>query len=265
MRPLLVLGLTFGLLFAQDVLTNESVVKLVKSGMSEELILTVIRQQPGSYSLGADQLVELKTAGVSEKIIAAMLSKVSGKEPAAVAGTAPAAASPAGQAAAGPGLSPGSSKVPGDPGAYYQKGKDWLEFIPETVDWKTSGSMKNFVSAGIVKKDLKGSVTGPNSRNILAAGTEILLVPPQGVSVNEFVLVPMKVVKGRREFAVGPTNKKSGLAAGAIGFGLEKAGVNQYRVVLTSPLAPGEYGILLLSAVGSGTGMSNLFTFRLLP
>ena len=40
--------------------------------------------------------------------------------------------------------------------------------------------MKNIVSAGIVKKDLKGAITGPSSRNFLTNPMEIILFPPSG-------------------------------------------------------------------------------------
>lgn len=239
----------FSLLLAQDVLNNESVIKLVKSGMSEELILNIIRQQPAAYSLGADQLIELRTAGVTEKVISAMLAKSSGKDPASSAASAPTAA----------------KSLPTDPGVYYKKTSEWLETIAETVDWKSTGAMKNFVSAGIVKKDLKGSLQGLNSRNLVTSTTEIVIVPPSGVPISEFLLIPMKPNKGRREFEVGPPQKNASLARGAIAFGLEKIGPNHFRVAPVSPLSPGEYGVLPLSQVGSGTGMSNLYTFRLMP
>lgn len=60
---------------AQTVLTNESVVKMVKSGLSEGLVVNVIENQPGAYSLNPEELATLKAAGVSEKILAAMVSK----------------------------------------------------------------------------------------------------------------------------------------------------------------------------------------------
>lgn len=248
MRMLFLLAL--GVLLAQDVFNNESVIKLVKSGMSEELILNVIRQQPATFGLGADQLIELRNAGVSEKIIAAMLAKGSGKDAPPPPGAPAAAAAKAG---------------PTEAGVYYRKGGEWLELIAETVDWKSTGVMKNFVSAGIVKKDMKGSLAGLNSRNLLTAANEIVIIPPSGVPVNEYLLLPMKGNKGKREFEVGPPQKNTSLAKGAIAFGLEKAGANQYRVVPVTPLTPGEYGVLPLSTVGSGTGMSQMYTFRLMP
>ena len=36
-------------LLAQEPITNEGVIKLVTSGMSEDLIISVLQQQPGAY------------------------------------------------------------------------------------------------------------------------------------------------------------------------------------------------------------------------
>src|SRR5438105_2257178 len=104
-------------LLAQEPLNNEGIIKLVKSGMTEDLIISVIQQQPGAYSLGANDLVALKEASVSEKIIAAMLAK--GK-PGAATG-APAGSARTGSA--GP-----SPSIPG-PGLYYKKGNEYFEIL----------------------------------------------------------------------------------------------------------------------------------------
>lgn len=232
---------------AQESLTNDGVIRLVKAGMSEELIVSIVRQQPGAYSLGADQLVLLKEAGVSEKLIQAMLEK--GRTEPAVPG-AEAKASPA--------------PMSGGPGIFYKKEGQIFELLSEQVEWETTGALKNIASAGIVKKDIKGSVAGPSSRNFLRNPMEILLSPPPGRNVNSYVLVPLKEKDGQRQFNIGPVNKKSGVARGAIPFGVEKVGENSYRIVLTTPLGPGEYGILgVIPEDPEGTS-SKLFTFRIL-
>lgn len=238
-------------LLAQEPITNDGVIKLVKSGMSEDLIISVLQQQPGAYSFGADDLIALKQASVSERIIAAMLAKGKGSA-AAYAGAAKTAASP------------GQRTAISGPGLYYKKGNDSFELLTEDVEWKTSGAMKNIVSAGIVKKDLKGAVTGPSSRNFLTNPMEIILSPPTGGTVNSFILLPMKPDNGVREFTVGPVNQKSGVAKGAIPFGVEKVGESQFRMVLQTPLAPGEYGILAATPADPSTGSTKMYTFRIL-
>jgi siroheme synthase len=60
---------------AKSVLTNDSVVKLVKRGLSEDVVVKMIAGQPAKFSLLPDDLLALKGAGVPDKVIAAMLDK----------------------------------------------------------------------------------------------------------------------------------------------------------------------------------------------
>ena len=77
-------------------------------------------------------------------------------------------------------------------------------------------------------------------------------------------MLPMKAAKSAREFNVGPVNKKSGLAKGAIAFGVEKLGEGQFRVVLPTPLGPGEYGILAVVPSDAASTAGKMYTFRIL-
>jgi hypothetical protein len=54
---------------------NESVMKMVKAGLGDDLVIQTINTQPGQYVTDADSLVTLKTAGVSDRIITAMINK----------------------------------------------------------------------------------------------------------------------------------------------------------------------------------------------
>jgi hypothetical protein len=68
-------------LSAQPVLSNDDVVKLAKSGLSEEFVLNMIRQQPSRFSTYPAALVSLKETGVSETVIAAMAAKTPPPDP----------------------------------------------------------------------------------------------------------------------------------------------------------------------------------------
>lgn len=244
---------------AQEALTNEGVVKLVKAGLSEELVVNAIQQQASSFVLGANELVMLKESGVSERIIKAMMDKAKGAVPA----SSPAQpGTPAGQAAPAAKSDPAALA---STGVFYKKAGEYFELLTEEIRWKTSGAMKSFASAGIIKKDLGGTLAGPSSRNFLQNPMEVVLVPPPGMSINSYLLLPMKVAGkgGEREFMVGPVNAKSGVAKGAIAFGVEKVGPNQFRMVLPTPLGPGEYAILPVQPAASGPS-TKMYTFRLL-
>jgi hypothetical protein len=255
LRSILVLaGLSIAcVMFAQTQMDNEGVIKLVRSGITEDMVISVIQQQPGAYSLGADDLVALKAAGISERVIAAMLAKRKSAAALATPGGASAAVTASGAQPAFPA-----------PGIYYRKGNEYFELLSEEVTWKTSGKVKNIVTATIVKKDLKGNIAGPSSRNYLSNPMEIILHPPSGVAVNSYILLPMRVKKGMREFNVGPVNQNSGVAKGALAFGVEKVGENMFRLILQTPLGPGEYGILTTIPSDESLASGKMYTFRIL-
>ena len=68
-------------MFAQQLLDNDAILKLVKAGLSEDIVLGIVRNQPCNYSISADDVIKLKNAGVSESIIAAMIERQFGRAP----------------------------------------------------------------------------------------------------------------------------------------------------------------------------------------
>jgi hypothetical protein len=63
------------LLGAQQTLNNEAIIKLVKAGLSEYLIITTINSQAGSYDTSTDGIIALKVAGVTDKVVSAIVQK----------------------------------------------------------------------------------------------------------------------------------------------------------------------------------------------
>src|ERR1019366_4589681 len=72
---------------AQTALTNDAVTKMLKAGLGEDIVLSTIKSQPAKYTTAPDGLIALKGAGVSDKIIAAMVERMSA--PAMAAAPAP--------------------------------------------------------------------------------------------------------------------------------------------------------------------------------
>lgn len=58
----------------EPLLTNDSVIKLVKAGFKEKTVIAIISNRPGNFKLDTENLIGLKRNGVNEKIILAMLS-----------------------------------------------------------------------------------------------------------------------------------------------------------------------------------------------
>lgn len=81
--------------YGQALLDDATIERLVKAGVGEQAVVAMVSQQPGKYALSSDDILALKKAGVSDKILAAMIMRngVANGSAAAPAGTPPAATS----------------------------------------------------------------------------------------------------------------------------------------------------------------------------
>ena len=61
---------------AQAALTNDSIVRMVKSGLGDDVVMSTIKVQSAQYATDPDALIALKGAGVSDKVISAMVERM---------------------------------------------------------------------------------------------------------------------------------------------------------------------------------------------
>jgi hypothetical protein len=235
------------LLIAQQALNNDSIVKLVKAGLSDDLIVTTINASPGTFDTSANGLIALKQAGASDKVISAILSKSAGTTPAA-ATSAPA---PTPAPASAPGLPAGIDDV----GVYYKDSTGaWVLMLPEIVYFESSGKLKNIASAGIVKGDLNGRIDGPRSRLNATFPVTFAVYLPENVEITEYQLLRLHTSVDSREFlsaSGGVLHTTAGATRDAIGFQPQKLAPRLYQITLTASAGSGEYGLL---APGTNTG-----------
>jgi hypothetical protein len=60
---------------AKEMLTNDTIIEMVKSGFSADLLIRAIATQPTKFSVTPGDMMALKKAGVPDAVIAAMLDK----------------------------------------------------------------------------------------------------------------------------------------------------------------------------------------------
>src|ERR1022692_2631982 len=234
-------------------MNNDSVIKMAKAGLSDDVIVGSINGQPGSYRTSTDDLIALKTAGVSDKVIGAMISKSSGG--------APAVASTPAMAGAGP---------VNEVGVYYKKGDTWTDLNPEVVNFKTGGVLKAIGTAGIVKGDINGHLNGEHSPNALKTPIEILIYTPEGTAPTEYQLIRLHAQRDSREFRTltgGVLHSSGGATRDSIPFEYKKIAARTYQIVLPADLTPGEYAILPPSsgdATGSSGRIGKTYSFRII-
>ena len=167
-------------------LAVEDVVKLSKAGLSEDIIVQQIKKRNQPFDLTTDQLIALKTANVSDRIVAFMLdpSKPDTPASAAIEPRAPAVSVP-------PAAEP-EPTLPAEIGVYARKQNQWVEVAPEIVYWKTGGALKTIATAGVLHGDVNGRVLGISSHTSFATPLELLIVAWSSPSISWFVCEPIR-------------------------------------------------------------------------
>ncbi len=222
-------------LVAQQALNNDAVIKLVKAGLSEDLIVSTINASPGTYDTSADGIIALKTGGASDKVIAAIVVKASG----ASAPQPAAAAAPAARA-----LPPGIDEV----GVYYKdKTGAWVRLPSENVNFKTGGFLKSMATDGLLKGDVNGHVVGPHGKTIATFPVVLAVYTPEGTEINEYQLLRFRTHSNSREFRSvtgGVIHASGGATRDVVEFQAQKIAPRLYQFTMDSTLGKGEYGLL---------------------
>ncbi len=235
-------------------LTNDTIVKLSKAGLDDTVIVQTIQTQPASYDTAPDDLISLKNAGVSQKVIAAMQARSAGL-----------VTRPGANAVDPAPLAAGVDEI----GVYYQdKDGQWVPLKTERVQFKDSGWLKNAASDGLIKRDMNGHLDGPKSPLSLPTGVRLLIYTPPGTQAEEYDFLRFDDHSGSRDFRVktgGLFHSQTGSQRNDVEFHPVKVGKDMYTFTVPVDIEKGEYGVL---PPGSSNvpGISNagkIFTFSI--
>lgn len=227
------------LLPAQQTLDNDGVLKLIKAGLSEDLVVSTINASPGQYDASANGLIALKTGGATDKEVSAIVIKAGGGPAASIAPPAI------------PSLPPGIDSI----GVYYKdKSGIWKSLPPEIVNFKTGGFLKSLATNGIVKGDVNGHVEGSHSKTSLTFPVTIAVYVPEGTDIMEYQLLRFREHSDNREFRSvtgGVFHSSGGAKRDLLEYKADKIAPRIFQMVLESPLGKGEYGIVPPGAYSS--------------
>ncbi len=236
-------------LYSQQPLDNAAVIKMVKAGLPEDLIVSAINSQPGTYNIGADGLIALKKAGASDKVLGAIVLKTSGASAAPVPGSQTANGPAAPPVAAGP--PEGITEV----GIYYKNAAGaWTELLPEVVNFKSKSVLKSVSTAGIVRPNLNGHVLGSRAKLALTFPVILAVSMPEGTSITEYQLLRLHTDGDAREFRSvtgGAFHSNNGDARDNVEFQSEKIAPHIYQITLAPSFGRGEYGLLPPGSISS--------------
>jgi hypothetical protein len=239
----------------QQPLTNDSILLMSKSKMGDDLIIQTINASPGGYKTAPEDLVALKAAGLSDRVIGAMIAK-----------GIPAASGP---------LEPIQATADDfagvdDIGVYYKgRGGKWVPMPPELMNTRSGGVLKSFASNGMVREDTNGFIYGKAAQLSLTRQTEVLLHAPEGAAPQEFQLLKLRVKSTSREFRTqtgGFLSTTSGAQRDLVRFQPTKVAPHLYQFVLPPDMPKGEYGIVPPGSMSGGNVVSGgkIYTFNIL-
>jgi hypothetical protein len=243
----------------EQALNNESIIKMVNAQLSDDVIITTINASPGAYDTTPDALIALKQAGVSSKVIAALVAKSAPVPSDSAAPSTPDTAAPSAP------LPSGVDNI----GAYYKdSGGNWQPLPTEVVIFQSGGMIKHVASAGLMKEDLNGLVGGMRSRLVISTPITFLLHVPQGHTANDFELVRLHVVGNNRQFqsVAGGLNQTSGSIRDEIDFSSTQIAPGAWQIVLNNGLGNGEFGFLEVQDTSSPktpASSGKIFTFAI--
>jgi hypothetical protein len=260
-------------LFAQETITNDSVIKMVKAGLSQDLIVTTINSSAGKFDTSTNALIALKRAGAGDKVIAAVVVKASGVSaapaPAAVSmAPAPAAGSASAVPVSAGGLPAGVDSI----GVYYFPGGNasaWQEVPAEVVNFKAEGALKHYASAGLLKGEMTGMVGGNRSQLNLKLPASFILYVPEGRAPGEYQLIHMRGNADSREFRAangGIVHDAGGALRDVVDFTTKKLAPRVYLVELGEDYEKGEYGFLPPADIPVGNSIptaSKIYSFSI--
>lgn len=230
-------------------MNNDSVIRMAKAGLGEDLIIQTINTQPGRYNTDADSLVTLKTAGLSDRVLTAMMNK-SRRQLTNVPETE----------------KPIVLSDVNEIGVYYKdRSGRWTAIDPEIVHIKSGGFIKSTVTNGIIKQDRNGRVNGRESALALKRPIEVLLYTPEGVAATEYTFVRFRLNSSNREFRIltgGVFHSSGGADRDEVPFKPVRTAPRTYEFTVGDGVAGGEFGILP-PGTGNVTNGGKIYTFAI--
>ena len=215
------------------VLDDDAVIRMTKARLDEALILQTVRTQAGEYRTGPDDLIALKSAGVSPAVLSAMVAHTSGMAEHATA--TPVSVAP---------LSPDVDEN----GVYFKDRQGtWVMIDPELVHYKSGGWLKSTATNNIIKKDRNGEVSGGQSKLVLHAGDELLVLAPANTDPIEYQLLRFRLHNSSREFRAstgGVFNSRDSTDRDRVEIDPKRVALRIYRFTIPADIGGGEYGVL---------------------
>jgi hypothetical protein len=253
----------------EEVMTNDEVISLTKAGLANSIVIGKIRTSKTSFDMSTDALIKLKTAGVGDDVVGAMLEAKSGKS----ISSAP-AANTNGSAAVGALGDPNDPMAKHNYGIYLYEEKEGVRKMTPlkpnvSAQNRTGGLFTSSLTYGIGKVKTKTNLPGRSAdlqlQSMVPTFYFYLDVSSGGLNTSsgvpsdpkEFTLVRFNQRSDNREVTIGKSNAfgaKGGLSDEyVVQFKAEDLGNGIFKITPAVDLKKGEYGFMLVNSGNSNT------------
>ena len=228
-------------------MSNDSVVRMHRAGLTDELVLQTIAAQPGRYETGADALIALKQAGLSDAVLNSMATKTR-------------------RQITNPSVVPIVLSDVNEIGVYFKNGTGvWTPMESEVVHIKSGGFIKSTLTNGIIKPDRNGAVSGREAKLLLPHPIEFLIYTPEGVDGTEYDVLRFRLNSKDREFRTltgGIIHSTGGAQRDEVAVTIKKTAPRTWTFTLPRNSPGAEYGILP-PGTGNVTNGGKIYTFAI--
>tara|TARA_B100000378_G_C17962370_1_gene384029 strand:- start:97 stop:873 length:777 start_codon:yes stop_codon:yes gene_type:complete len=216
--------------YAQQELTNNSILELMDLGFGKEVILSKINTSTVAFDTSIPALKKLKEKGVPSEVLAAMID---------------------------------TDNKTAEVGVFFKEDGKLIKILPSIFSGNRTSTLGSSLSLGIAPAKKKSYVNNPVSENHIRQNKPEFIFQfdaedkndlnqvnwwfKTASSPNEFVLTQLKQKKNRRELVVAKAREITGTSQtgiddkDTIDFEIEDLGKGRYKITPKYALEPGEY------------------------
>jgi hypothetical protein len=245
------------------VLTNKDILEMRKAGLPEQVLVAKIKSSQCDFDTSPGELSRLKSAGVADGVILAMVEAPAAKEHRqSDAGDSPTqvvhfrdASDPAALKRTG---IPGA--LPTEPGMYVEGESGYTKILGQIVEFERTGSLLvSHVTLGLKSAKSNAQLLGAHAATVVPASPTFYFVPAKqegdaGVNAGDLILIRLEEKPERRQFeveAVGDMRASKGITlTHQVQLDRSEIAPGVFKIVPIGELGRGEYGLYLARGEG---------------
>lgn len=244
-------------------LTNKDILEMQKAGLPEQVLVAKIKASQCGFDTSPGELSRLKSSGVADGVILAMVEAPGTKDHRQSDAGDPAtqvvhfrdASDPAALKRTGI-----SDALPTEPGMYVEGNSGYTKILGQIVEFERTGSLLvSHATFGIKSAKSNAQLLGAHAATVVPASPTFYFLPAKqegdaGVNAGDLILIRLEEKPERRQFevqAIGDWRASKGITlTHQVQLDRSEIAPGVFKVVPIGELGRGEYGLFLARGEG---------------